>query len=449
MPQIETETTLNDIPLNIGQAWSCFSMLDCLQDLETLFQSPDEDFPNRDLFCIRCIIVSLYSFQNRDDNRLPLHHFAIGELVEAADTVEQRFTHACRHLALSLLREDHTYTNRHLNKARDGNWNAGTIHAAPTKHLSISIELGRGIDRSGVTTRKSASSAIKHFAQSFDPENEFLFQKAFMNLISGRKWRSKNPIFPKNGTWSFWRDWYQGFLDGKPLDWELQHRVALIDDTIWHQGPEAVAQEIERIKAEFTAQHPQEPRFPAFEPNDLRPLIQNRIIATASLQGLAVQISGAIEQYHSDTGANALPEALSPLQDMPALINAVTNTLGGIQQPDNVSPETEQALRAEIGRLNAKVADLERKLSALSAEIESLPRSEKGKVFSLLRNTALLGGLVSGLWAMSGDELGARARYENIITYTNDIRTLLMKEGLPQTQVETSLRPRTRPDDDA
>jgi hypothetical protein len=253
----------------------------------------------------------------------------------------------------------------------------------------------------------------------------------------------------QQSVWSFWRDWYQGFLDGNPLDWELQRRVALIDDVIWDAGPEAVAEEIERIKVEFEAQLPKQPRFPAYEPDDLRPLIQNRIIATASLQGLAVQISGAIEQYHADTGANALPEALAPLQDMPALMNAIADRLGGIQQPDNISPETEQDLRAEIGRLNAKVAELENRLSALSAEIESLSRSEKGKVFSLLRNTALLGGLVSGLWAMSGDELGARARYENIITYTNDIRALLMKEGLPQTQVETSLRPRTRPDDGA
>ena len=263
-------------------------------------------------------------------------------------------------------------------------------------------------------------------------------------LISS--WNAFLSRFDHHPSWSFWCDWYRGMLAGQPLDWELQGRVVLIDEKIWEQGPEAVAEEIERIKGEFAAQRPQEPRFPAYEPNDLRPLIQNRIIATASLQGLAVQISGAIEQYHADTGANALPEAFSPLQDMPALMNAIAQTLGDIRQPEDVSSETEQALRAEIGRLNAKVADLEGKLSALSAEIESLSRSEKGKVFSLLRNTALLGGLISGLWAMSGDELGARSRYEKIVTYTNDIRALLMKEGLPQTQVETSLHPRTRPD---
>lgn len=53
----------------------------------------------------------------------------------------------------------------------------------------------------------------------------------------------------KNGA--FWREWYQGFLDGKPLDWELQRRVALINDAIWEAGPEAVAEEIEKIRAKF------------------------------------------------------------------------------------------------------------------------------------------------------------------------------------------------------
>ncbi|MFV1459353.1 MULTISPECIES: hypothetical protein [unclassified Phaeobacter] len=49
----------------------------------------------------------------------------------------------------------------------------------------------------------------------------------------------------------FWREWYQGFLDGKPLDWDLQRRVALIGDAIWEAGPEAVAAEIERIRSLF------------------------------------------------------------------------------------------------------------------------------------------------------------------------------------------------------
>ncbi|WP_298561403.1 hypothetical protein [uncultured Aliiroseovarius sp.] len=58
--------------------------------------------------------------------------------------------------------------------------------------------------------------------------------------------------FLKSGPeWSFWRDWYQGFLDGKPLDWELQRRVALIPDDDWEKGPEHVAKLIEEIRARF------------------------------------------------------------------------------------------------------------------------------------------------------------------------------------------------------
>ena len=51
--------------------------------------------------------------------------------------------------------------------------------------------------------------------------------------------------------WSFWREWYQSFLKGKPLDWELQRRVALVDNAIWEAGPQATAEEIEKICAKY------------------------------------------------------------------------------------------------------------------------------------------------------------------------------------------------------
>lgn len=50
---------------------------------------------------------------------------------------------------------------------------------------------------------------------------------------------------------SFWPSWIQGFLDGKPLDWELQRRVALIPDADWEKGPEHIAEKIEEIRAEY------------------------------------------------------------------------------------------------------------------------------------------------------------------------------------------------------
>ena len=55
--------------------------------------------------------------------------------------------------------------------------------------------------------------------------------------------------FYKDRNFSFWCDWYRGYLDGKPLDWEIQRQVALIDESLWNTGPDAVAKQIEEIRA--------------------------------------------------------------------------------------------------------------------------------------------------------------------------------------------------------
>ena len=52
-------------------------------------------------------------------------------------------------------------------------------------------------------------------------------------------------------AWSFWRDWYQGFLDGKPFDWDLQREVALIPDADWEKGPKHVAAITEEIRKRY------------------------------------------------------------------------------------------------------------------------------------------------------------------------------------------------------
>jgi hypothetical protein len=54
--------------------------------------------------------------------------------------------------------------------------------------------------------------------------------------------------------WRFWADWYNGMFDGRPPDWDLQRQVALIDDAIWKNGPEAVADAIDDIKAGMLAE---------------------------------------------------------------------------------------------------------------------------------------------------------------------------------------------------
>jgi uncharacterized protein (DUF1697 family) len=56
-------------------------------------------------------------------------------------------------------------------------------------------------------------------------------------------------------SWSFWSRWWDGFVSGRPLPWDLQEKVALIAPEVWDQGAEAVAAEIARIEEQFRLQH--------------------------------------------------------------------------------------------------------------------------------------------------------------------------------------------------
>lgn len=52
-------------------------------------------------------------------------------------------------------------------------------------------------------------------------------------------------------VWDFWKRWYNGLLDGQPLDWDLQREVALIPDDDWDKGAEHIARLIAEIEARF------------------------------------------------------------------------------------------------------------------------------------------------------------------------------------------------------
>lgn len=62
---------------------------------------------------------------------------------------------------------------------------------------------------------------------------------------------SEQVLWPESAAWFFWRDWYESFLLGKPLDLELQRLVAEIGAKTWEAGPEAVAEEIEKIRSKY------------------------------------------------------------------------------------------------------------------------------------------------------------------------------------------------------
>lgn len=47
---------------------------------------------------------------------------------------------------------------------------------------------------------------------------------------------------------TFWIDWYQRALDGRPQNWSLLRDIALIDDALWKQGGEALDDAIEELR---------------------------------------------------------------------------------------------------------------------------------------------------------------------------------------------------------
>ncbi|WP_436398148.1 hypothetical protein [Roseobacter sp. S98] len=55
--------------------------------------------------------------------------------------------------------------------------------------------------------------------------------------------------------WSFWIEWYEGILNGTPMDWDLIFRIATeITEEEWEAGQAVVAGRIENIKAQYLSE---------------------------------------------------------------------------------------------------------------------------------------------------------------------------------------------------
>ncbi len=106
---------------------------------------------------------------------------------------------------------------------------------------------------------------------------------------------------------TFWKDWYQSLLDGQPLDWELQRRVALIDERVWAGGTKAVSDEIARLKKELDGQQRAAlaPKGPTEYEKSLvkKSVIQNRDAIVVSTAGLIEQVEDFREKIR---GINSL-----------------------------------------------------------------------------------------------------------------------------------------------
>lgn len=71
-------------------------------------------------------------------------------------------------------------------------------------------------------------------------------------------------------VWGFWERWYDGFLNGTPLDWDVQLAVASLPDADWEKGPEWVAGKIAEIERNFLSKKAPLAETIAFNPETNR-----------------------------------------------------------------------------------------------------------------------------------------------------------------------------------
>ena len=155
--------------------------------------------------------------------------------------------------------------------------------------------------------------------------------------------------------WAFWREWYQGFLDGKPLNWELQKEIAEIPGADWELGPKRIAGLIEGIGKKY-------PTTPQNRADD-KPIEISKIEKSAVAQrvklnreAIALSVAGLLEQ-----------------------IAQHTEYVRGL---NNLEPEYRENLLAFLEKLSGKLGEL---LSELPDQDEDISDEKAGKLAVWLR----------------------------------------------------------------
>ena len=86
-----------------------------------------------------------------------------------------------------------------------------------------------------------------------DAFNDPLWGASQRPVVIEDEWKNLLTLLGDDPTdWSFWIDWYQRILDGRPQNWEMLEEIALIDPEDWDKGAEHVNGLIAEIQARFS-----------------------------------------------------------------------------------------------------------------------------------------------------------------------------------------------------
>lgn len=242
---------------------------------------------------------------------------------------------------------------------------------------------------------------------------------------------------------TFWKHWYEGFLNGQPPDWRLQEKIALIDNDVWDEGAQAVAAEIERIQAEHGAEWlAHETRFPEYEPQTVSHIWENQHLFAMSSGGVSAAITRDIDALQAE-GINQFPEHFEPLRG----VSVSSFRISGILSAANHNDESDQVLKEEIGRLTALVVKQTEEIGRLKTELEAArAKSEedqigpqiKTAVKSFLWKGAGIGAALSVIWGLSGSDVRLEERVRNL---KSDRDYLLKFFDFPEEELEVIIAP--------
>jgi hypothetical protein len=144
-------------------------------------------------------------------------------------------------------------------------------------------------------------------------------------------WQTENPTH-----WAFWLRWYDAAIAGRPLDWQLQHAIALIPDDIWQSGPAPVAEAIAKIEAEHKQSTSTTPQTDTLTTANERTRSIKFVIKQVAL--LHDLIEDEFEHLRGHNGASATDQPLrdqqkATLQKLRDLVNAMLTALDSDPSP--------------------------------------------------------------------------------------------------------------------
>ncbi len=210
--------------------------------------------------------------------------------------------------------------------------------------------------------------------------------------------------------WGFWQRWYGGFLNGTPIDWNIQLAVASLPDEDWEKGPEWIAGKIAEIEAEH--RRTAKAQLPAEDviAQSVR-LLERPLLLETNAKGLQQLSQMAIDAYRREI-SNALPDCIEPLENIPG----IAFEIACIAARDIQLSDKEALLAEQIQLMAGVIAELNGRLKRVP---EPAPSGRKifadafyeksgERVAELVTSKMLWGGLAAGagfIFGTPGDAL--------------------------------------------